>query len=433
VVEHCAQFTPTVGLAEHSPEDALLLDVRGMGRLFGSERQWGERLVEHFHHERLDVRLAIADTVGAAWAVARFHSAFLIRHSSLLRIPPGQTTAALRLLPIEALRLPERTLLLLHQLGIDLIDQLAALPRADLRSRFGPELLRRWDQALGRAPEPIRPYDPPTVFTTTWDFEPPTTRQATIDAGLEHTVERLTQMLHAAGRGAAWLTCRFDCLGDEGRINTVPLSVGLYRPTAGRAHLLGLLRLQMEQTKLSEPVMTVQLSADRTDLLPVRQQVLFPELSQRQSSSAKPELDALIDRLASRLGTDAVLGIQTVADAVPERSWRGRSLVDGKQRSRQKVPADLPLRPMRLFPNPIALGATAGLPSSVTTPPAEFHFAGRHHRVAHARGPERIETGWWRGRQVRRDYFQVETTDGRRLWLFRQRDDRRWFVHGAFG
>jgi len=127
------------------------------------------------------------------------------------------------------------------------------------------------------------------------------------------------------------------------------------------------------------------------------------------------------------------LGIQTVADAVPERSWRGRSLVDGKQRSRQKVPADLPLRPMRLFPNPIALGATAGLPSSVTTPPAEFHFAARHHRVAHARGPERIETGWWRGRQVRRDYFQVETTDGRRLWLFRQRDDRRWFVHGAFG
>jgi protein ImuB len=65
-------------------------------------------------------------------------------------------------------------------------------------------------------------------------------------------------------------------------------------------------------------------------------------------------------------------------------------------------------------------------------PPVRFRLAGRDHRIARVWGPERIETGWWRGRCVRRDYYQVETGGGERFWLFRELGSGAWFLHGDF-
>jgi protein ImuB len=473
--------------------DTVLLDATGLGRVFGSERNWAEQLVAHFERQGDNVRLAVADTLGAAWAVARFHPAFIIHRSSLLLIPPDETADhsrragacthapghggckhspygraaadALRLLPIEALRLPERTVGLLHELGIDLIDQLAALPREDLTARFGPELLRRWDQALGRVAESIPAYRPPTPLTATWDFEPPTRRRATIDAALERLVERLTDRLRATGRGTAGLTCRLvgQPEGDH-RPEPLTVSVGLYRPTAGRDHLLGLLRLQLERQRMSAPVMSAELSIDRTAPLTAAQPTLLPEIdADDRLAHRRRALSGLIDRLASRLGAEAVLGIRLLPDAQPERAWKGRPLVEGAAPTRraegvsprvgsalsdainrasprpsgrgyQQTPVvsstrenDLPPRPLRLFSRPRPLSVIA-----TEHGPTQLDLAGRPHGVAEAVGPERIETGWWRGRIVRRDYYRVTTTDGRRWWLFQRRENRRWFLHGVF-
>jgi protein ImuB len=54
------------------------------------------------------------------------------------------------------------------------------------------------------------------------------------------------------------------------------------------------------------------------------------------------------------------------------------------------------------------------------------------HRIVQAYGPERIETAWWRGPTVRRDYYVVETDSGERFWLFRRLRDGSWFLHGMF-
>ena len=78
---------------------------------------------------------------------------------------------------------------------------------------------------------------------------------------------------------------------------------------------------------------------------------------------------------------------------------------------------------------PVPLSAVAIMPDG---PPLRFQFQGRRHRIVHARGPERIETGWWRGRAIRRDYYRVETTTGHRYWVFRRLNDGGWFLHGMF-
>jgi protein ImuB len=65
-------------------------------------------------------------------------------------------------------------------------------------------------------------------------------------------------------------------------------------------------------------------------------------------------------------------------------------------------------------------------------PPLRFEWNKENYVVAHYWGPERIETGWWRGCDVARDYYLVETAEGKRFWLFRRRSDEHWFLHGSF-
>ena len=84
---------------------------------------------------------------------------------------------------------------------------------------------------------------------------------------------------------------------------------------------------------------------------------------------------------------------------------------------------------MRLLPHPIEIVATAVVPEG---PPITFRLNGTRHPVVKSVGPERIETGWWRGPHVQRDYYRVLTKAGRHGWIFRERDTGRWFLHGWF-
>ena len=78
----------------------------------------------------------------------------------------------------------------------------------------------------------------------------------------------------------------------------------------------------------------------------------------------------------------------------------------------------------------MALRATAVIPDG---PPISFEYCGTTYRIAHCWGPERIETGWWKGSTIRRDYFRVEDQHGRRFWIFRDLRNGDWFLHGVFG
>jgi len=433
----CGQFSPSVAVEPSAAPESLLLDVTGLAHLFGGETSLAEKVLDEFTRRKLVVRIAIADTLGAAWAVAHFHPSFpphsssVIRHSSFTLIPSGETSAALHPLPIESLRLPEDTVELLHQLGILRVGQLEALPRGEVSSRFPPQLLRRMDQASGRVAEPVPVHVPLPELQADWSPEQPTTRSETIEAALEHLISQVAKELLRLDQGAMRLECRVDCRSQQGdRIVPVRVSVGLFEPTASAAHLFQLAQMQLERFRLPGPVSAMQVMVAAMAPLKRRQQELFAgDASARRHPR---QLAALIDRLSSRLGRRAVLGVRLTSDAQPELAWRYDPLVERRRRRfgrRRKQAADLPPRPLRLLPRPVSMAATSVMPEG---PPLRFHLYGREHRVAHTWGPERIETGWWRGRMVGRDYYRVETAAGERLWLFRRLRDGRWFVHGMF-
>lgn len=416
----CEQFSPIVGLEDADQPACLLLDVTGLAPIFGSEQRLVELVVEAFGQRGYQVRVGVADTVGAAWALAHY----------------GADPAAddLGVLPVEALRLPDETVATLHQLGIETIFQLLQLPRDGLATRLGETLITRLDQALGRTPEVIVAHRAPPQFVAEWDLEHPTTRRDTIDTILQQLTERVSGTLARNGHAAVQVEATL-----VGQRISRTLAISLFQPSSNPAHIYDLLQLQLETSQMREPVRRVQLAAVTTVRLAGEQSVLWGELGQGRDQ----EVAGLVDRLSSRLGRECVFGINAQAGALPERSWKRRLLTETiKSRSRKRETAitlKAPHRPLWLHdpPQPLRVrqpersSAGAGYLSRLQ-PPTAFQFQGTHYDVVRHWGPERIETGWWRGKSIRRDYYRVETDGGSRFWVFRQLDDGQWFLHGCF-
>jgi protein ImuB len=202
--------------------------------------------------------------------------------------------------------------------------------------------------------------------------------------------------------------------------------------------------MQLEQTKLPGPVGRITLQAVTTAPLENRQAELFAG----GRDEADRQLALLIDRLSSRLGPEAVLQPQLTSDPLPEGQWSGvrsqesrvgqkrgaRNSERGAKRRRRSFPEPRTLNPEPFFRplflrRPLALDAVSVVPDG---PPINFRYQGKLHHVAHHWDPERIETGWFRGTSIRRDYYRVQTEGGLRFWLFRQLGDGRWHLHGEF-
>ena len=451
----CQRFTPTVGwegpAADDDPlasTDTLLLDIGGSAHLFGGEEKLARRVLAGFARRGLRAHVAVADTVGAAWACAHGAGwqARTNEATGAVVVPVGESSMALAALPVAALRLPARTLALLAALGLARVEQLMSLPRQEIPARLGPEIGRRLDQALGLSSEVIecRSLLPP--LEADFSFETPTTARAPLLVVLGDLLGQLTRVLDERRHGIQSLDCRLYL--ENGLVVSVPL--GLVQPRADANYLRGLLELRFEQVQLAAAVSALRLRVVASAPLVHRQQELFVTDLARDRQR---HLAELLDQLTSRLGTDGVVRARLVSDAQPEQVCRyepvlgsatastSRAARRGKQASlsgrRRRQRALLPeraapvtfRRPLRLARKPLTVEAWSVVPDG---PLLRFRWTEGEERVARSWGPERIETGWWRGRAVRRDYYQIETVTGRRYWLFRRLDDRRWFLHGWF-
>jgi protein ImuB len=488
IVECCRRFSPIVGLEPTDPQ-SVLLDITGLAHLFGGEQLLAEAMARECVALSPHVCVAVADTIGAAWALAWYCKMQNVKGKlqndnlgilpftfcilpfafplPLVVAPPGEAIFALHPLPTEALRLPEETARLLGELGLATVGQLEALPREELSSRFGPVLLRRLDQAFGRLDEPVLPCSFSPTFAAHWSAEHPIVRRETIEAALEHLIGRVAGTLDRRDCGALRLECSLeydDCkLQSPFTPQSLRLSVGLFRPTAAAKHLLELVRLQLERTRIASPVAAIHVAATLTaPLEPRRQAALFDFGGDAAARRRLRHLAALVERLSSRLGPEAVVRVRLRPDAQPELSWQYDPLVGtnkgmspfaprklrgfakrqkGDRRILLEQPSGccaqnapvpflpLPPRPLRLLGRPRLLPAISIAPQG---PPRRFSFAGQQCQIARHWGPERIETGWWRGRPIGRDYFRVETTAGNHYWLFRRLRDGKWFLHGVF-
>ncbi|MEO1998367.1 MAG: hypothetical protein ABGZ17_24240, partial [Planctomycetaceae bacterium] len=337
-------------------------------------------------------------------------------------VEPGAQHAALRALSIQALRLPEHLVDELRELGLHRIEQLLSLPRSSLVSRFGTTITDKLDQALGHLPEVLVPERFVEPVRCEQDLEHPTSDGRILRSVIGSLVERMVASLKQRHEGVLSFQCRLR----QETAQPLVLRVGLTQPSVSAEHLLTLLQMRLQRVQIGGDVSHISLQVSQSASLEVRQRQLF-DTQQHQENSG--QLATLVDRLSNRLGAESVVRPELLPDAQPETAVRYCSpLATTDSKLPQGQILKVPPRPILMDPQPVPLHAT----TPDDTPPICFRRRGRQYQVARYWGPERIETGWWRGRFVRRDYYRVETTDGRRFWLFRRLEDGQWFLHGAF-
>jgi protein ImuB len=410
------RWTPRAAV---SAPDGLFLDLDGVAHLFGGEERLCARIVAFCARAGFTARIAVAGTPGAAHALARFGGAGLC--------PPGGEAEALAPLPLAALRVDEGVVAAASRLGLSTVGDLLPLPRAPLQRRFGKTLLRRLDQALGRAPEPVEPVvpeEPPSAELRF--FEPIATAEA-IGEALGLLLRRLIATLGEAGLAARILT--LSCERIDGRVERI--AIGTSRPTRDERHLLRLLGMKIDRIDPGFGIETMKLVAGRAEPLPPEQLSGGP----KPGRGAPGDIAELVDRLAGRLGPRRVYRRSAVESDVPERCVERAGPI-APAASWPKWP-----RPVRLLSPPERVdNVVALLPDQ---PPRRFTWRGRAYRVRAADGPERIHGEWWKRAAEAdgvRDYFRVEDEEGARFWLYRRGDgedprtgDLAWYLHGVFG
>jgi protein ImuB len=444
VADWCQRYTPLVAT---DPPDGILLDIGGCAHLFGGEERLRDDLFARVTGFGFSARAAIASTIGAAWAVARFAEATIAGQASQVyppcrpRIRPTSARCEhehLAPLPLAALRLPGETVAALARVGLKRIDDILDLPRAPLAARFGADLLRQLDRAFGREDEPLTPRLPVAPYVAEKSFHEPIAREEDVLATIERLAVRLEALLAARGDGARRL--ELALFRTDGMVKRI--AAGTSRPVrdpqAIRALFVERLAALGDEVDPGFGFDLARLSVLDAEPCPDEQIGLG-----RHEDQA--ELDRLVDRLSARLGRRRVARLVAHDSHSPELSARAlpaqataRSELGWEAFRRFRAEVDLSPRPLRLLARPEPIEDVFALVPD--GPPVRFRWRRALHEVVAAEGPERIEGAWWsEDGGPTRDYFRVEDKTGLRFWLFRAglyRDialaTPRWFLHGMY-
>ena len=442
----CERYTPLVALdaaPEARRDHGLFMDITGCAHLMGGEAALIADLEVRLRAQGFQVRLCLADTPGAAWAMARYGQAHIIAE--------GAHAGAILPLSLSGLRLEPAMVAALGRVGLKTIGCIAGLPRAPLAARFGARLMQRLDQALGRETEAISPIMPVAELSTERRFAEPIARQedishviAALAAGIIEPLER---------RGLGLRQCRLKLFRVDGHVSG--LSVQTARPLRDAKMIARLFEERIaglhDDLDMGFGFDLIRLDVVHADPFEGAQAEMMAGVM--GSQAAGQDHDALIDRLGARLGLDRVQRFVLADTHIPERSF-GREPVarlgahPGARRSTisnaalalapdMAASGEVVTRPLILFDRPELMQTIAEVPDG---PPLRFRWRNVSYEVARSEGPERIACEWWRdGRGARtRDYFRVEDREGYRFWLFRhglygrETDDPSWYMHGLF-
>ena len=443
LADWCGRYTPQVAVDPIGGEigdGGLWLDITGCAHLFGGEAALLDDLVIRLDSLGWTGRAALADTAGAAWAVARFGA----RAAQV--IDPGAQRAAIALLPLAALRLPPAAVEGLERVGLRRIEALIPVARSPLTARFGPAVALRLDQALGLAPEPISPRAPMFPHRVRLSLPEPVATTEDVARATQRLLARLIERLEREHRGARRLRLAFYRV--DGTVRQ--LTIGTSRPSRDAGALFRLLAEHFDKLDPGFGIDVVTLEALELDAAaPARTGLANGFKASEPGHGNSVAIGDLTDRLANRLGTKSVTRPVARESHVPERAEAFAPMVLANE---ERWPRELPgpggashgfsgatpgpNRPARLLRRPERVEAMALLPDH---PPARFHWRGAEVRVGRAIGPERLAPEWWRdqARHATRDYFRVEDVEGRRYWLFREGLAERgeapvWYLHGLF-
>lgn len=407
-LRRATQFTPRVCL---EPPDALLLELAGSRRLFGGLAPLLARLRESFP---APWRLAAAPTPLAALALARGGRSVCIAGPARLR-------SRLAPLPLSVLRWPDDLLERLQGMGVGCLGELLRLPREGLARRIGPRRVRELDRLLGAAGDPRRPQAPAEGFAERVDLDVETFDSGLVLAALAPSLARLEEFLRARQKGITALRVRLSHRSGPATACVVRCVVPEYHAQ----RLSALLAARLQSLLLAQPARAASVQAGRLCGLDVQACGLWQ--AGEQGGQAGHRAPELLQTLHARLGGEAVYGLACVAGHRPERQWRRTLPGLAPRRATLLAPQVPAARPLGLLDPPLPL---------VEQRDGQGRVRGLLHRGARlelASGPERIESGWWDGAGIARDYYVARSGEGALLWVFREREGaRHWFLHGYF-
>lgn len=409
--EWCIRYTPLVAL---DLPDGLIFDCSGCTHLWGGEEQYINEVTARFKLKGYTVKAAIADTIGAAWAIARF--------SKNTIIAPNTHRNALSTLSPTALRLDDVILDKLRKLGFRTIQSFSSLPNSNLRRRFGDQLLLRMMQAYGEVEESFKPLHVPEPYHERLSSLEPIRTRVGIELAIQQLLRVMCCRLVDEGKGirnAVFKTFRID--GKQQCID-----IGTNQATCNISHLYKLFEQKIETIRPGLGIELFVLEATRVEDADVSQKSLWTG----KTGLGDNGVLELLDKLAGKVGIRAIKRYLPQERYWPERSLKTTS--DLKELPQTYWPTDA-TRPTQLLSVPELIQVTAPIPDY---PPMNFRHNDNLHVVKRADGPERIEREWWLDKGEHRDYYIVENQHGKRYWVYRSghygAEQTQWFLHGFF-
>ena len=404
--------------------DGLMMDITGCAHLWGGERAYLDAMLGRLRANGYAVRSGIADTAGAAWAVARYGG------EGEMIVPEGGQVSAVLPLSVEALRLEADVAAKLQKLGLATIASVAALPRRALRRRFGAELLLRLDQAFGAEEETFISAEPVVPYQERLPCLEPICTATGIGIALDKLLDLMCGRLERDGKGLR--VAVFKGYRMDGKV--VFTQIGTNRASTNRAHLWKLFEEKIAELEPDLGIELFTLDAPKVEDVEPLQKTLWTGAC----GTDDVRLSELADRIANKLGAGFIHRYLPA-----EHYWPERSFVAAKDFAEQALsgwPVERP-RPIDILARPERIEVAAPIPDY---PPMHFRYKNKLHKIVKADGPERIEQEWWvedGGHGIdgarHRDYYIVEDEEGSRYWLFRSghytgNGSSQWFLHGYF-
>jgi protein ImuB len=387
------QFSGTVILGEiftdlqRARTTALWLEIGASLRLFGGFRKFIEKLEAELRELSYSYQLGIAPTLEGSALLARTGVRVAITTVAALR-------ARIDAVSVGWLNLDPWIPQQLQTVGVRTVGMLVGLPRDGVAKRFGPEVCNYLDRLIGAAPDPRPTYRLPPKYHARFELDAEVHSTEALLFPLRRMLRELVGFLRARDTGVQRFTLRFihrDTVATS-------LGIGLSMPDRSSERFLALTRERLEHTTLPLASVALELSVDEF-AMPTGLHVDMLSGATEQSE----DLHHTIDRIVARVGETQVHGVKAVAEHRPEHSWATADPLEKRQ------PLDFPDRPLWLLPEPKPI-QLSGMPALA--------------------GAERIESGWWDGGDVRRDYFIARTQQGAALWIFKDLRDDSWHLHG---
>ncbi len=394
-----SQYTSLVSL---EPPDGLLLEIYGSLHLFGGLSGLWQSLEQGLLNRGHQVEMAVAPTAQAALWLAKGAPGSQVARPEVL-------TGALSRLPLRKLGWPEKVVQALDQMGLHQVGDCLRLPRDGFSRRLGPARLAELDRALGRVPEVRMAWVPAARFSLSADLDMACMDCERLLRTARPLLDRLQRYLLVRQSGVQLIELKLCHL----RAPPTLVILRLLSPGYQAEHFHALLTEHFARIELPEPVVALSLRSGRLQATEISNIDL---LANRKAAGNSLPLGRLVERLRARLGRRSVYGVRLQQDYRPERAWRRVEPVnrDGDTGS------ELPVRPLWLLDLPRRLQQQRGWPW-------------QEGRLRIKAGPERIESGWWDGADISRDYYLARNVHQQWLWIYRERHGARsWYLHGLF-